>query len=163
MIARAVRQAGGDRLDAERIAAAVRERFIDPTHGWLVFDDTEPALTRVAQAGWHNVLLSNHVPELPALVEGLGLSDHFTRIFTSGASGYEKPHPEAFRMALLACGNPARAWMVGDNPIADVQGAEAIGLPAVLVRSDGPTARTAGTPRTDGLLEALDLILASET
>ena len=137
LIAGAVSQAGGDRLDTERIAAAVRERFIDPTRGWLVFDDSVPALARVARAGWHNVLLSNHVPELPELVRGLGLTDHFTRIFTSGVSGYEKPHPEAFRMALLACGNPARAWMVGDNPIADVQGAEAIGLPAVLVRRDG--------------------------
>ncbi len=157
LIGRTVRQAGGDRFDAPRIATAVRERFIDPTRGWLVFDDTVPALVRAAQAGWHNVLLSNHVPELPELVEGLGLTDHFTRIFTSGASGYDKPHPEAFRTALLACGNPARAWMVGDNPIADVQGAEAIGLPAVLVRRDAPAKL-----RTDGLLEALDLILVSE-
>ncbi len=27
------------------------------------------------------------------------------------------------------------AWMVGDNPEADVRGAEAVGLPAILIRS----------------------------
>jgi len=159
LIANSVRQASGGsgELDAERVAAAVRSRFIDPTQGWLVFDDTVSALVRVADAGWHNVLLSNHVPELPELVAGLGLSDHFTLLFTSASSGYEKPHPEAFRIALLASGSPSRAWMVGDNPIADVQGAEAIGLPAILVRRDGQ-ARL----RTEGLDEAVDLILASE-
>jgi ribonucleotide monophosphatase NagD (HAD superfamily) len=27
--------------------------------------------------------------------------------------------------------------MIGDNPVADVKGAEAIGIPAILVRSEG--------------------------
>ena len=58
-------------------------------------------------------------------------------MFSSALIGYDKPHPEAFRHALRACGNPARRWMVGANPVADVAGAEALGVPAVLIRSDG--------------------------
>jgi ribonucleotide monophosphatase NagD (HAD superfamily) len=33
------------------------------------------------------------------------------------------------------------AWMVGDNPKADVRGAEAVGLPAILVRGPKRGAR----------------------
>ena len=83
------------------------------------------------------MILSNHVPELPALVAALGLDDLVESIFTSAVIGYDKPHPEAFRHALRASGDPASRWMVGDNPVADVAGAEALGIPAVLIRTAG--------------------------
>ena len=51
-------------------------------------------------------------------------------------TGYEKPHSEAFSLARMAAGNPATIWMVGDNPKADIAGAEAAGIPAILVRRD---------------------------
>ncbi len=82
-------------------------------------------------------MLSNHVPELAELIEGLGLGELVGEVFTSAAIGYEKPHPEIFRHALRVCGSPGRVWMVGDNPVADVEGAEAVGVPAVLVRARG--------------------------
>jgi putative hydrolase of the HAD superfamily len=88
-------------------------------------------------------VLSNHVPELSTLVEQLGLGGLVERVFSSAATGYEKPHPEAFRLALRAFGDPVRRWMVGDNPTADVAGAEAIGIPAILVRTNGTARRTA--------------------
>jgi putative hydrolase of the HAD superfamily len=102
-----------------------------------VFEDTRPALQATADAGWRNVILSNHVPELPELVRTLGLEDLVESVFTSAVIGYDKPHPEAFRHALRASGDPARCWMVGDNPVADVGGAEALGIPAVLIRTEG--------------------------
>jgi HAD superfamily hydrolase (TIGR01549 family) len=122
---------------------AFRLRFTDASRGWRVFDDSAEALGATAAAGWRNVVLSNHVPELAALVEHLGLGGLVERVFSSAATGYEKPHPEAFRLALRACGDPAGAWMVGDNPTADVAGAEAIGIPAILVRTNGTARRTA--------------------
>ena len=126
------------------LAQAVRSRFIDATRGWRVFDDTRAALRITSAAGWRNVVLSNHVPELSALVSGLGLHDLVERVFSSAATGYEKPHPEAFGVALRACGSPAHRWMVGDNPLADVAGAEAVGIPAILVRTDGGARHTVG-------------------
>jgi putative hydrolase of the HAD superfamily len=122
---------------------AVRLRFTDASRGWRVFDDSPEALRATAAAGWRNVVLSNHVPELSALVEQLGLGGLVELVFSSAATGYEKPHPEAFRLALRACGYPARRWMVGDNPIADVAGAEAVGIPAILVRTNETPRRTA--------------------
>jgi putative hydrolase of the HAD superfamily len=128
---------GVEEARVAELAHAVRLRFIDATRGWRVFDDTRAALAITAAGGWRNVVVSNHVPELPALVAGLGLDDLVERVFSSACTGYEKPHPEAFGVALRACGSPARSWMVGDNPLADVAGAEALGIPAILVRTNG--------------------------
>ena len=55
--------------------------------------------------------------------------------------GYEKPHLEIFRLALTAAGNPASAWMVGDNVVADVLGAERAGMRGILVRREDLRAR----------------------
>ena len=136
------------------LARAVRERFLD-LPGWRLFDDTIPALRALKEAGWPTAVLSNHVPELPHLVKGLGLGELVGEVFTSAAIGYEKPNPEVFRHALRICGSPNQVWMVGDNPIADVQGAEAIGVPAVLVRGHGQARR-----RVDGLMEAVEMIIS---
>lgn len=154
-VAAALTRAGLATDHALRAAGRVRERFTDHSRAWRLFDDTLPALERARAAGWSSAILSNHVPELADMVHGLGLDPHLSAIFTSATSGYEKPHAEAFRLALSACGQPQEVWMVGDNPIADVQGAEALGLPAVLVRTRAPARRAAA-----GLEEALDLILA---
>jgi len=59
-----------------------------------------------------------------------------------------KPDPAIFRIALRALGASANAVVhVGDDPIADVQGARATGLRAVLVRRTGtPTSGAARDP-----------------
>jgi putative hydrolase of the HAD superfamily len=119
------------------LARAVRARFVDGSVGWEAFADSGPALQATAEAGWRNVILSNHVPELEALVDALGLSDLVEHVFSSALIGYDKPHPEAFRHALRECGDPVRRWMVGDNPVADVAGAQALGIPALLIRTEG--------------------------
>lgn len=144
--------AGGD---AAGMASALRERYLDVTVAWQLFEDTQPALRSLSERGWRHVVLSNHVPELDELIDGLGLAPHLDGVLTSAATGYEKPHPEAFRMALAACGHPAQAWMVGDNPHADVEGAEGVGLSAILVRGEGRARH-----RAEGLDRAAALILA---
>ena len=100
-----------------------------------------PALKQLQDVGWTHVILSNHVPELPDIVTTLGLSPYITRIFTSALLGYEKPHPQAFRYVLDELHNPAVVWMIGDNPEADIAGAEASGIPAILVRGIDRSAR----------------------
>jgi hypothetical protein len=40
--------------------------------------------------GYTNVIVSNHVPELPDLAEeGLGIKEYFSEIYTSALMGYE--------------------------------------------------------------------------
>ena len=67
----------------------------------MIFDDTLPALDLLAEEGWNQVILSNHIPELPYLVAALGLSRYFTAIHTSGTTGFEKPHPRAYAAVLV--------------------------------------------------------------
>jgi putative hydrolase of the HAD superfamily len=133
VLARAYEAAGYARTRALELAEAARRLYVDPDVGWALFDDTLPALERLSQAGWIHAILSNHVPELRQLVGGLGLDDAVAEISCSAETGYEKPHPQAFASVLDRL-RPAETWMVGDNVVADVLGAEAVGIPAVLVR-----------------------------
>ena len=125
---------------AKELAQMVRERYIAPEK-WTLYEDTIPALEYLSHRGWNHAILSNHVPELPDIVRGLGLSHHISYCMTSAATGYEKPNPEAFKNALVTTGTPERVWMIGNEPIADIQGAETVGLPAILVRN----------PQTEGI------------
>jgi putative hydrolase of the HAD superfamily len=83
--------------------------------------------------GWRHAIITNHMPELPGIVKALGLSPYIEFCVDSALTGYEKPHPQAFRLALTMAGNPEQVWMVGDNMVSDIKGAEAVGIPAILV------------------------------
>jgi len=117
---------------AGQLVPHVREAFVDPRR-WQLFGDVIPCLHALTSVGWKHVVLSNHVPELPDLIEALGLTPHIANTFSSATLGYEKPHPQSFKMVLAAYPS-AQAVMVGDNYSVDVQGAEATGLSAILVR-----------------------------
>jgi putative hydrolase of the HAD superfamily len=119
---------------AALLAKQVRKHMTNPKR-FILFEDTLPVLTELKEKGWRNVILSNHMPELPYIVRSLELTPLIEICLTSGVTGYEKPNPQAFHMALSLVGNPKNVWMVGDNPISDVQGAETQGIPAILVRN----------------------------
>jgi putative hydrolase of the HAD superfamily len=138
-LARAYEAAGYAPGRALELADTARRLYVDPEVGWSLFDDTLPTLERLTEEGWTHAILSNHVPELRQIVAGLGLDRVVSFISCSAETGYEKPHPQAFASVLEPL-EPAQAWMVGDNVVADVLGAEALGLPAVLVRRPDPRA-----------------------
>ena len=119
---------------------AIRRDILDPNR-YNIFEDVVPNLEALSSADWRHVILSNHVPELQELVSGLELMDHFDLVLTSGLTGYEKPHPEAFRIAKQIVGNARTVVMVGDNPVADVAGAERAGIPGYLVRTESVDVR----------------------
>ncbi len=119
---------------AAELATRVRDRYCDLAR-WRLFPDTVPVLDALTRAGWEHVILSNHVPELASLVEALGVRPFFRAVHNSACTGYEKPHPEAFRIVLRDLAPGTDVWMIGDNPVADVAGAQAVGIPAILVRT----------------------------
>ncbi|MBI1923670.1 HAD family hydrolase [Candidatus Poribacteria bacterium] len=120
---------------AMALARLVREHYLDVTR-FRLFEDTRDTLIKLDSSGWKHTILSNHVPELAQIVEGIGLGDLISHVVNSAVIGFEKPHPEAFQIALRTSGDPTRVWMVGDNPEADALGAEAVGIPAILVRRE---------------------------
>ena len=129
---------GFDKARARRLARNARMRYVDP-QGYALFDDTIATLD--ALSGWRHVIVSNHVPELEAIVEGLGFRNYFHTVITSARIGFEKPHPRIYDLALEIAGKPHEVWMVGDNPEADVSGPEAAGIPAILVRTESTEAK----------------------
>jgi putative hydrolase of the HAD superfamily len=139
VLSRAYEAAGYEPARALELADAARRLYVDPKVGWTLFDDTLPALARLAQAGWTHAILSNHVPELRQIVAGLGLDEVVAYVSCSAETGYEKPHAQAYASVVDAL-RPTEVWMVGDNVVADVLGAEAVGIPAVLVRRTDPRA-----------------------
>jgi len=124
--------------DSQLLAQRVRFEYTNPER-WEVFSDTHNALETLSNAGWDHIILSNHVPELEALVEALGLAKHFKAIHTSALLGYEKPHANAFSSAVEDIRfNAERIVMVGDSFAADYVGAISAGLEALLVRNTHP-------------------------
>jgi putative hydrolase of the HAD superfamily len=140
MFEHAFRQGAGLEPEAaQKLARLVRAAYIDPA-AWRLFDDALPVLRALRSDGWRHVILSNHVPELSALIGALGLAPLIDRVFNSAETGFEKPHPEAFLTVLNAIGNATKIWMVGDSVSADIRGAKSVGLPSILVRSRHPDA-----------------------
>lgn len=143
LLARAYEGIGFSPMRAQVLSQFAAAAYPDP-RAWRLFEDTVPALRLLKAAGWRHVVLSNHVPELPAIIACLGIAELLDASITSAATGFEKPHPEAFAIGRRAAGDPDILWMVGDNPHADVAGAEASGIPAILVdrtATVGPSAR----------------------
>lgn len=136
-LARALAAAGVPEEAAAAAAVEARRCYVDPAR-WSLFPDVVPAFE--ALASYRHVIVSNHVPELPSLVTALGLDAYVSAVVCSAAVGWEKPHPRIYAAALAAAGDPDEVWMVGDNVVADVQGAEAAGIPAILVRREGVSA-----------------------
>lgn len=139
---------------SEEIARIFRLRYTEGSVVWTLCPDVVPVLTRLINEGWRHVILSNHVPELPAIVDGVGLGALVDLVISSANVGYEKPHPEMFALARKLSGDPQNLWMVGDNPQADIEGARVAGIPGILVQHpDRPLA-----PGTVSLMQAEKII-----
>jgi putative hydrolase of the HAD superfamily len=69
---------------------------------------------------------------LRRVLERHDLLRHFTAISYSDEVGYRKPDAEIFRRTLAELGiDASEAAHVGDNPVADVQGAQRVGMRGV--------------------------------
>lgn len=139
ILARALRDAGVPASHAEGAAMLVREEF-PRLERWSLYPETASVLEELTEQGWRHSILSNHVPELPEILEHLGIRHHFAHILNSATIGFEKPHPNAFACVLKCCESKERVWMIGDNFAADIQGAAAAGIPGILVRKPHPQA-----------------------
>ncbi len=139
VLMRAFRGVGVKNGQCMDLARQVRTVYLDPL-GWQRFNDTTPALEALSAKGWKHILLSNHVPELPILLDRLELSNRFAAVFNSAETGYEKPNPKAFRNVLDWIGPDAKAWVIGDSYTSDILGASEVGLPGILVRKAHPKA-----------------------
>ncbi len=120
-----------------RVSRSVRKYILTP-HFYHLYPDTISVLEECRRLGWKNHLLSNNYPEVPAMVEKLGLSPYLDGITVSALVGKEKPSPELFAIARKEAGFPEIAVMIGDNPKADIEGGKAAGMKTILVHRKAP-------------------------
>ncbi len=67
-------------------------------------------------------------------LDKLGLTNAFDSVVISDAVKCKKPDPSIFAIALEELDvKPAETWFVGDHPVNDVAGAEAVGMRGFLV------------------------------
>ena len=85
----------------------------------------------------HRLALVSNYPCGESIRESLvrtGLAEHLEAVVVSGDLGWVKPHPAPFQAVLDQLGLPAEDCVfVGDNWLADVQGAKRAGMKAVYI------------------------------
>ena len=134
--------AGGVPAEVARAAAVEAYATIVEPASHVPYPETRDVLTAVDELGLRQLVLSNHVWELPEICRAHGWLPPLTEILTSARLGVEKPHPESYAAAIAAAGcAPGEILFVGDTYEADVAGPERAGMQALLVRRPHPEAR----------------------
>lgn len=138
-------------LDEARISEA-----LDQAQRLPPFGDVQPALERLAASGTRLAVLTNSgATSGRRTLEAAGLDGYFETILGVDAVRSFKPHPDTYKHALQALGNPApeTVLMVAAHAW-DLAGAKHAGLRTALVRRRG-TAVSRVFPRPDLTVNSL--------
>jgi len=132
-----------------------REQRVAPLPGAL------ETLTTLRARGHRLGLVTNGSgPFQRRKIERFGFAQYFDDIRVEGEQGLGKPHSPVFEAALAALGaRPQETWMVGDNLVADIAGAQAVGIRGVWVDIRGQGGPPADGPQPDVILDSVsDLV-----
>lgn len=150
--------------DAAQDAAALPEYLADYTaysaEATRIYPGIEQALGELARAGWRMAVCTNKpAAAAHAVLSALGLDHWFATVGGGDSFSARKPDPAHLLATLAAaCGDPARAVMVGDHRN-DVASAMAAGVPCIFAAwGYGPRqagADAAGIAETAAELPAL--------
>lgn len=124
---------GRDDLDPATVRAAMLEAL-----AFSVFPDVVPALQALRERGLTLVVVSNWDCSLGEWLDRAGIGQMVDGVVSSAVVGVAKPAPAVFEAGLELAGcAPAEAVFVGDSVENDVEGAQAAGVRAILVRREG--------------------------
>ncbi len=145
------------------VVPIAREIYVQwaQNHHFELYEDVTPTLDALARRGLALGVISNSHRSLDAFKAHFQLGRHISAAVSSFEHGYMKPHRSIFERALQkARVSPAEALMVGDSLRADVEGARAVGMRAVLIRRSGeqPAVVPAGVRVITRLDQLLDLV-----
>lgn len=130
----------GDALALDVSGAELLPSLTDAI-SFYAYPDARPALERLTAAGLKLAVVANWDISLHDVLQRLGLARSFETVVTAAAVGASKPDPRPFLVALERLGVEAALCVhVGDDPATDVAGAEAAGIPALLVDRSGRAA-----------------------
>jgi putative hydrolase of the HAD superfamily len=83
-------------------------------------------------------IITNGFDEIQSLkLERSGIKKYFDKIITSESAGVKKPNPRIFNFALQSAKTvPENSIMIGDNLVADIQGALNMNMKAIFCNFD---------------------------
>jgi putative hydrolase of the HAD superfamily len=111
--------------------------FADPAT-WSADPEAIATLRRLKEQGMVLGVISNFDYRLYGVLDGLGLAAYFDSVTISSEAGWAKPSPAVFEAALRKHAvEAAQTVHIGDSLSADVGGATAVGIAAVLIDRDG--------------------------
>jgi putative hydrolase of the HAD superfamily len=108
--------------------------FFEPAGDDLIRPEMEALVRRHRADGRIVGVLTNDMDAFhgPEWKHGISVISQFDFIVDGSITGYLKPHPQAFRLALKALGNPDPADVVFvDDQQGNLRGAEALGIETV--------------------------------
>jgi len=157
-IRRVIEAMGGT---GDRLNACASEMWAEwaACHHFRLYEDVQPALSTLSNAGLKIGLISNSHRCLASFQQHFELDGLIDGAVSSSAHGYLKPHASIFEAALkLLDVPPAESVMVGDSLAHDVRGALAVGMRGVLVNRSTDPAPDAGVPVIRSLMELPPLL-----
>jgi putative hydrolase of the HAD superfamily len=164
--------------DRRELFAAVADRHrLDATVDELVADynekiarmavcapETIVALERLLAAGWRVGIVTNgFTVQQGAKIANAGLDAVVHAWVVSEEVGAAKPDPAPFRVAAERCGaSPDDGWMIGDDPVNDIEGGAAAGLATIWIDHgrDWPNRWIEPTGRAAHAADAIELLLS---
>lgn len=128
------------------------------TDYYLPFPNLSETLTELSKHYALGLITNGRGEFQQRTISRLQLNPYFQVILISEIEGIRKPDPEIFHRALRKLEiPPAEAVYIGDNPIADIQGAKSAGLKTLWKRS-GSDQKTEADASFDSLNEIPSLL-----
>jgi putative hydrolase of the HAD superfamily len=126
----------------------------------LPFEETFEVLDAVRKKYTTGILTNGFITLQRGKIERHGLAEHVDFTLVSEEAGYHKPDPNIFLEALKMVGNtaPEQTLYVGDNLIADIQGAQNAGLMPIFMNIDEAIEAPPGILQIRQLRELLALL-----
>ena len=121
--------------EKSQVDTIVRIRYESFVESAQLAGDVLPLLKKLGER-YRLGLLSNYPcsRSIRDSLKKIGLSKIFHAEIISGDVGYAKPHPRPFEVLLSDLGvSPGECVHVGDNWLADIQGAKRTGMGAILI------------------------------
>ena len=136
MLSQLLAETEPDALRLQQLADAGMAVFASARNQVSLFDDVMPALTELGKH-WRLGSISNGFADL----EEIGLASHFQVSLAAHRFGCAKPDARIFLAACAALEvSPAQAIYVGDDLLADVQGARQAGMRSGWINRSGSVA-----------------------
>ena len=136
-------------LDDPKLAEQASERYIEErSENQKLFPGTLETLEKL-KSKYKLALLTNGNPDLQWFkIKATGLEPYFDPIIISGEFGIGKPDPRIFKFTLQKLGlKPSEVLMIGNNPIADIEGASQANIRSILFGQNAQKTE-AGEPPT---------------